>query len=28
MRWTILRGLKKLSMQAMLTFAWKSPEMV
>jgi IS5 family transposase len=39
MRWTTLRGLKKLSMQAMLTFAsmnlkkmanwtWKSPEMV
>ena len=38
MRWTTLRGLKKLSMQAMLTFAainlkklanwtWKSPEM-
>jgi Transposase DDE domain len=38
MRWTTLRGLKKLSMQAMLTFAamnlkklanwtWKSPKM-
>ncbi|MBT2720064.1 transposase, partial [Bacillus sp. ISL-46] len=38
MRWTTLRGLKKLSMQAMLTFAamnlkkmaswtWKGPEL-
>ncbi|MFD5852785.1 transposase, partial [Cytobacillus pseudoceanisediminis] len=38
MRWTTLRGLKKMSMQAMLTFAamnlkkmanwtWQSPEM-